>query len=133
MRERLNDERDSITRNVNVFGYKTRQILGYNDKGELKEIQLFAAKRGTIVWEYLQVLSLMCSKCLQYNISAESLAKRLEGFVSDPSGMAEGEKFEGFAHYVSWLLRNFKKREEIKNGKISKVKRAGTKEQDKPA
>jgi len=129
-RERLDIERDCISRNVSAFGYKMKQNYGYNKDGDLKEVQFYAGKIGSIIWEYLQVLSILCSKCLQYNISVESLAKRLETFVSDPSGMAEGEKFEGFANYIAFLLRKYKKREEIINGKTIKTKDSGTKKQD---
>lgn len=129
-RERLNDDRESISRDVTVFQYKMKQIFGYNDKGELKEINLFTHKRGHIFWEYLQVLSMLCSKSLQYGVSAESLAKRLEGFVSTTAGYAEGINFNSYAHYVAYLLRTYqtKPTKEENNGQVIETQDTGTKE-----
>lgn len=127
MRERLSNDRESISRDIQVFGYKMKQIFGYNDKGELKEINLFQHKQGHAFREYLQVMSILCSKCLQYGVSPESLAKKLEGFVSTTAGFAEGENFNGYAHYVAFLLRKFAKKEE-QDGKTKSFENTGTKE-----
>lgn len=127
MRERLDDERDSIAIKVNVFGYKGRVIFGYNKDHILKEMQCFVGIKGTIVNEYFQVISILVSKALQYNCSVESIAKRFEGIVSEPSGFADGVKYESFSSYVAFLLRKYS------NGKERKIKGPETKEEHKQA
>lgn len=117
MRERLDDERVGITR-IKAFGnYKIAQIFNYNSKGELKEIQLRMGKTGSLVMEHAVSMSILISKCLQYGVSPESLAKKLEGIVSEPSGFSEGQNFESICQYVAFLLRKFAKKEES-NGKV---------------
>jgi len=110
MRERLDDERVGITRTKAFGNYKIAQILNYNEKGELKEIQLRMGKTGSLVMEHVVSMSILISKCLQYGVSPESIAKKLEGIVSEPSGFSEGQNFESICQYVAYLLRKFSKK-----------------------
>lgn len=117
MRERLDDTRVGITRIKSFGNYKIAQIFNYNEKGELKEIQLRMGKTGSLVMEHVISMSMLISKCLQYGVSPESIAKKLEGIASEPSGFSEGQQFESICQYVAYLLRKFSKKEE-ENGKI---------------
>jgi hypothetical protein len=113
MRERLGDDVVSINKDYrNVFGYKMKCVFGFNTKGDLKVIQIFCAKRGSIIHGHLQSISFLISKLLQYGCGVEALAKRLETHTFEPSGIAEGEVYASFDHFISKIMRDYKKYKE---------------------
>jgi len=128
-RERLDDDRESITKDYRVFGYKLKVILGYNVTGNLKEIQMYMAKRGSIIHGHVRTISFLISKLLQYNVGIESLASRLETQNYLPNGFAEGEQFNSIDHFVADILRKNKKHRTI-NGEKCEIQDPKPEEKD---
>jgi ribonucleotide reductase alpha subunit len=88
-REKLPHEPKCIKNVIRMANQNIHVIRSFYDDGRIGEIFVTAAKQGNTVRGFLEVLSMVVSKALQYGMPPEILSRILRGHEFNPNGMVQ--------------------------------------------
>jgi len=89
-RVRLKNIREVEVIEVTVSGLDVKIIKGYNESKEVKEVFIRAGKQGTTINGFMELISKMTSKMLQYGIPKDVIIDMCRGQIFEPKGIVVG-------------------------------------------
>jgi len=104
-RERLPDERRSITHKFRVGEQEGYITVGLYDDGRPGEIFIKIAKEGSTVSGLMDAVALLTSVALQYGVPAEELARKLKNTRFEPYGPTNNPRIPWATSIVDYIFR----------------------------
>jgi ribonucleoside-diphosphate reductase alpha chain len=104
-RERLPDERRSITHKFSVGGHEGYIHLGFYDDGRPGEIFVKMAKEGSTISGLIDALCTGVSIALQYGIPLEVFIRKHINTKFDPSGWTNNENIRHASSVIDYIFR----------------------------
>lgn len=118
-RQRLPNERESVTRSFELRGiedgeslvYEVVVIVGLYSDGQPGEIFLRVGRGGSLASGAFDALALVMSMALQHGVPLRTMLDKMRGMRFDPAG-ATGDEEIGIALSIpdavaKWMLRRF--------------------------
>ena len=106
-REKLPHESKCIKNVVKMANQNIHIIRSFYDDGRIGEIFVTAAKQGNTVRGFLEVLSMVVSKALQYGMPPEILSEILRGHEFTPNGLVQHHQNIKMAASIPDLMSKF--------------------------
>ncbi|UCF69597.1 MAG: vitamin B12-dependent ribonucleotide reductase [Acidobacteriota bacterium] len=112
LRQRLPDERQSITHKFSIAGHEGYLTVGlYPDTGQPGEIFVVMAKQGSVVSGLMDAFATAISLALQYGVPLEVLVKKFSHVRFEPSGYTNNREIpiaKSIIDYIArWLGKKF--------------------------
>jgi len=85
-RQNLPDTRHSITQKFNISGHEGYITIRLYEDGKPGEMFLKLAKEGSTLAGLADTIGILTSLCLQHGVPVDTLADKLSGTRSEPSG-----------------------------------------------
>ncbi|MBI1885100.1 MAG: vitamin B12-dependent ribonucleotide reductase [Chloroflexi bacterium] len=104
-RERLPDERRSITHKFRVGEQEGYITVGLYDDGRPGEIFVKIAKEGSTVSGLMDTVALLTSVTLQYGVPVEDLARKLKNARFEPYGRTNNPQVPWATSLVDYIFR----------------------------
>lgn len=89
-RVKLKNIREVEVIEVRVSGLDVKIIKGYNENKEVKEVFIRVGKQGTTINGFMEFISKMTSKMLQYGIPKDVIIDMCRGQIFEPKGTVVG-------------------------------------------
>ncbi len=109
-RERLPDERRSVTHKFQVGEQEGYITVGLYDDGRPGEVFLRVSKQGSTVNGLMESLGQLTSIALQYGVPLEGLTSKLKNNRFEPSGMTMNRDIPTATSLVDYLFRWMERR-----------------------
>ena len=100
----------SITRDLNVFGFKGRALFTYTEEGKLRNVELYVSRRGSAVFAMYQMAGKLISVGLRRGVSWRKYVEKLrEVYNAEPAGHCDlsDKPLESPAEYIALLLEKY--------------------------
>ncbi|HXG41763.1 MAG TPA: vitamin B12-dependent ribonucleotide reductase [Dehalococcoidia bacterium] len=104
-RERLPDERRSITHKFQVGDQEGYITVGLYDDGRPGEIFIKMAKEGSTVSGLMDAVALLTSVALQYGVPVEDLARKLKNTRFEPYGPTNNPRIPWATSVLDYIFR----------------------------
>ncbi|MCS7276861.1 MAG: ribonucleoside reductase class II [Dehalococcoidia bacterium] len=104
-RERLPDERRSITHKFQVGDQEGYITVGLYDDGRPGEIFIKMAKEGSTVSGLMDAVALLTSVALQYGVPIEDLARKLKNTRFEPYGPTNNPRIPWATSVLDYIFR----------------------------
>ena len=104
-RERLPDERQSITHKFTVADQEGYITAGLFEDGRLGEVFANIAKEGSTVSGLTDCLFIVTSVALQYGVPLEVLARKLKNTRFEPYGLTQNKDIPEASSLVDYIFR----------------------------
>ena len=104
-RQRLPDERQSLTHKFTVGGQEGYLTVGLYEDGKPGEVFIKVSKQGSTVNGLMDTIALLTSIALQYGVPLESLADKCKGSRFEPSGMTANPELPTASSLVDYMFR----------------------------
>lgn len=104
-RERLPDERQSLTHKFSINGIEGYATIGLYDDGRPGEIFICIAKEGSTVSGLLDAWATSLSMLMQYGCPLESLVKKFAGTRFEPCGMTKNKELPMTTSPIDYIIR----------------------------
>jgi len=104
-RQRLSDERRSVTHKFRVGDQEGYITVGLYEDGRPGEIFVKIAKEGSTVSGLMDTVALMTSVALQYGVPVEDLARKLRNTRFEPYGRTNNPEIPWATSLVDYIFR----------------------------
>ncbi|MHB8577277.1 MAG: vitamin B12-dependent ribonucleotide reductase [Dehalococcoidia bacterium] len=104
-RERLPDERQSVTHKFTVGEQEGYITVGLYEDGRPGEVFIKVSKQGSTVSGLMDNLALLTSMALQYGVPLGGLAEKLQNSRFEPSGMTRNPAIPTATSMVDYIFR----------------------------
>ena len=104
-RQRLPDERQSITHKFSVAGHDGYLTVGMYDNGEPGEIFVVMAKQGSVVSGLMDTVATSISLALQYGVPLKVLVDKFSHSRFEPAGFTNNPKIPIAKSIVDYIFR----------------------------
>lgn len=115
-RERLPDERKSITHHFSVGGHEGYITIGFYPDGRPGEVYLCMAKEGSTLAGFMDGVAILISILLQHGVPLAAIVDKLKGTSFEPSGVTTNSKVPMatsiFDYLGRWLESRFLPKED---------------------
>ena len=119
-RERLPDERQSVTHKFCVADQEGYVTVGLYEDGRPGELFVHISKEGSTVSGLMDTMALLTSLALQYGVPLEDIARKLKNTRFEPYGRTNNKKIpeaSSLPDYIfRWLEMRFGEKEEAPHG-----------------
>ena len=105
IRRRLEDTREAITHKFSINGHEGYIIVGIYPDGRPGELFVKMAKQGSTVSGLMDTIGILTSMTLQYGVSPETLARKMENMQFEPSGWNSNEDIRNAKSIVDYIFR----------------------------
>jgi len=109
-RERLPDERPSITHKFTVGEQEGYLHVGLYPDGRPGEVFIKVSKQGSTVSGLMDAIALLTSMALQYGVPVTTLAEKLKGSRFEPSGLTRNPTVPTATSLVDYIFRYLEQR-----------------------
>lgn len=109
-RERLGDERQSITHKFVVGEQEGYLTVGLFEDGRPGEVFIKVSKQGSTVSGLMDTIALLSSMALQYGVPVSTLAEKLKNTRFEPSGMTRNPAVPTATSLVDYIFRYMEQR-----------------------
>jgi len=109
-RERLPDERQSITHKFTVGEQEGYLTVGLYEDGRPGEVFIKVSKQGSTISGLMDSIALLTSMALQYGVPLSSLAEKLKNTRFEPSGMTRNPAIPSATSLVDYIFRYMEQR-----------------------
>ncbi len=109
-RERLGDERPSITHKFVVGEQEGYLTVGLFEDGRPGEVFIRVSKQGSTVSGLMDTVALLSSMALQYGVPISTLAEKLKNTRFEPSGMTRNPAVPTATSLVDYIFRYMEQR-----------------------
>lgn len=111
MKQRLPDERHSITHRAEVGGMKIFLTVGVYEDGRPGELFIRVNKVGSLIHGLFDTVAMLVSELLQQGVTVLEIAGKLEGIRFDPAGVTSNKQIpmaKSVIDYIGkWLTAKF--------------------------
>ena len=104
-RERLPDDRQSVTHKFNIDGHEGYVTVGLYPDGRPGELFIKMAKQGSTVSGLVDTIGVLTSLTLQYGVPVETLARKFSFTRFEPSGWTQNEEIRRAHSVVDYIFR----------------------------
>ena len=104
-RQRLPDERQSITHKFSVAGHDGYLTVGMYDNGEPGEIFVVMAKQGSVVSGLMDTVATSISLALQYGVPLKVLVDKFSHSRFEPAGFTNNPQIPIAKSIVDYIFR----------------------------
>jgi ribonucleoside-diphosphate reductase alpha chain len=116
-RERLPDERESLTHKFSVAGHEGYVTVGKYPDGRPGEVYITMSKEGSTLSGVMNSLATVTSIALQYGVPLDTIVKKMIGTRFEPSGYTENKEIPRATSLVDyiykWINKKFNSSETI--------------------
>lgn len=109
-RERLADERNSVTHKFTVGEQEGYLTVGLYSDGRPGEVFIKVSKQGSTVSGLMDTIALLTSMALQYGVPMTTLAEKLKNSRFEPSGMTRNPAVPNATSLVDYIFRYLEQR-----------------------
>lgn len=104
-RERLPDERQSMTHKFTVGDQEGYLTVGLYDDGRPGEVFIKVSKQGSTVSGLMDTIAQLTSIALQYGVPLETLVEKLKGSRFEPAGMTSHPELRTATSLADYIFR----------------------------
>ncbi|HZU77474.1 MAG TPA: hypothetical protein VFA70_11970, partial [Dehalococcoidia bacterium] len=104
-RERLPDERQSLTHKFTLGDQEGYITVGLYDDGRPGEVFIKVSKQGSTVSGLMDTIALLTSISLQYGVPLSTLSEKLKNTRFEPSGMTRNAQIPHATSMVDYIFR----------------------------
>jgi len=104
-RKRLQATRQSLTHKFAIGQHEGYMTVGMFEDGRPGEVFLTMAKEGSTIGGLMDTIGILTSLALQYGVSVETLARKLEHVSFEPSGWTRDPTIRRASSVIDYVFR----------------------------